>query len=421
MRPATGAGLAAHSEGLYNQAVPTELFGELKSYVRFGEADARRLAALAPVVEPHLPRIVERFYQTVMEHAGTRQVLAGGQQQVERLRAHLSHWLRSLFGGRYDDEFVRQHDAIGRTHVRIGLPQRYLLTALEVIWQELSRVIRESDVPEPAPALEALHKLLMLEAALMLESYKDAYIQRVQEAERRALEARLSRAEHLAEVGQLAASLAHELKNPLAGISGAIQVLREGIESNDPRRRVLDEILAQINRLDRTVKDLLAYARPRSPRFKRCNLHAVVMRVGSLLAAEPLFAERQFEYSGTDGLWIEADEHQIEQVLMNLLLNAAHATRPGDPISLRVGDEGQEVTIVVHDRGHGMDEETRRRAFEPFFTTKARGTGLGLAICQRIVASHHGSIEVDSAPGEGTTVVIRLPRRQPRDQAGEQG
>ncbi len=143
-------------EGLYNQAVPTELFGELKSYVRFGEDDARRLGALAPVVEPHLPRIVERFYQTVLEHAGTRQVLAGGGQQVDRLRAHLTQWLRSLFGGRYDDDFVRQHDAIGRTHVRIGLPQRFLLTALEVIWQELSRVIRESGTAEVEAALEEL-------------------------------------------------------------------------------------------------------------------------------------------------------------------------------------------------------------------------------------------------------------------------
>jgi len=398
----------------YNVTVADTIVDELMSYVGFTTDDARQLASLAGPLSPGLPQVVQRFYDEILKHPEARQVFAGGQAQLDRLRGHFLNWLQTLLGGTYDEAYFRQRESIGHVHVRVGLPQHYMPAAMEVVWQELQRLIRAASFPDVEQKLAALHKLLALETAVMLESYKDRYTDQVRDVERRVLHERLSRAEHLAEIGQLAASLAHEIKNPLAGISGAIQVIRDSTAGDNPHRPILEEILRQITRLDRTVKDLLDYARPTKPQIRVCEIPAITQRVARLLGRETAFTRIRLDVACDSAPAIEADEQQIAQLMMNLLLNAAHASADGGRVRIRAVGEGDDVLISVEDEGHGMDEDVCRRAFEPFFTTKARGTGLGLSICQRIVESLRGSIEISSQRNRGTTVTIRMPIRQAR-------
>jgi two-component system sensor histidine kinase HydH len=392
---------------------------EIKTYVGFDERDAKNLRALADVIQAGLPSVVDRFYAEILRQPSARRVFSGP-AQVDRLRVLLRDWLITLFSGEYGTDYVERRARIGHTHVRVGLPQHFMFAAMEVIWQELERIIREANPPQAQEKLGSLHKLLTIETGIMLESFRASYAERVRKAERDAVEERLSRAEQLAEIGQLAASLAHEIKNPLAGISGAIQVLRDELEPGDRRRVVLEAILGQVSRLDGTVKDLLAYARPKPPHFKSCSLHEVMERVATFVRPDGSSHGVRVAYADCSALApIEGDEHQLEQLLLNLLLNSIHASRPGDAVHVHVIPGEHDVVLVIGDRGAGMDEATAQRAFDPFFTTKARGTGLGLPICRRIVRAHGGTLHLESEVGQGTVVEIRLPRTQAaRDRGG---
>ncbi len=389
-------------------------FEELKHYIGFDDQDAANLRALGPYVQPLLPATVDRFYDEIERHPGTRAILSGGPQQVTRLRQTLAAWLEKLFCGKYDAAYWAGREIVGEVHVRVGLPQHYMFAAMQVIWEELERGTRQLGLPDVAAKLSSLHKLLSLELALMLDSYKEHYSEQIRGMERDAVQERLTEAEHLAHIGHLAASLAHEIKNPLAGISGAIQVIRDAMKPTEPHRPILDEILRQIGRLDNTVKDLLIFARPKPPRFRKCNIQDVIARALPVWREQPEIQRVRFEYVNSRALpTIAADENQVEQLLTNLLLNAAQASRPGGLVRLTVAPQPDGVRLTIEDRGHGMDQEVRRRAVEPFFTTKARGTGLGLSICKKIVETHGGTMAIKSVVGEGTEVIVDLPRRQP--------
>jgi two-component system sensor histidine kinase HydH len=398
---------------VYNFDVVEGAFKDMKNYIAFGTRDAANLRALAPHVRPHLPAVVARFFREVQRHPRTRGGLRGGPQQVQRLEKALSEWLESLFCGEYDVEYCRQHAQIGRVHARVGLSQHFMFTAMEVVRQELSQVVRQADLPDADAKLRALHKLLTLETGIMLESYWESCAAEIRQSERNAVRERLTQAEQLAQIGHLAASLAHEIKNPLAGISGAIQVIRDGMDLEDQWRPILEEVLRQTNRLDGTVKDLLVYARPKPPRFQRCKLNHLIERVLTVLRREPDLQRVCVDYINSQQLPLYADEAQIEQLVMNLLHNAAHASPDGGLVRVLTSSNADGLRLVVEDEGQGMDEETCRRAFEPFFTTKARGTGLGLPICRKIVDAHGGTISIRSAVGQGATVTVRLPRYPP--------
>lgn len=388
------------------------LLAELKAYVDFSDVDARALAALRPIVEPCFPRIVDVFYVEIERHPAAYSIVSGP-DQIARLKKSLHGWLEGVFSGEYGVEFCRERSRIGRVHVRVGLPQHYMVSAMEVVRQEIALIVREF-APEQVPSLLAVHKLLSIELAIMLETYKESYIEVVRDVERQQIHERLTQSEHLARIGRLAASLAHEIKNPLAGISGAVQVIRDGMGSADPRRPVLNEVLRQIDRLDGTVKDLLVYARPAPPRFDQTDVPQLIDRVVTLLGKEAEFKRvRLFHASQQPLAPVVLDANQIEQVLMNLALNAAHASADGKPVRIQALLEEGFLVIEVADQGHGMDEETCRRAMEAFYTTKARGTGLGLSICSRIVEGHGGTMSIRSTPGQGTTVRVKLPAAQP--------
>ncbi len=244
---------------------------------------------------------------------------------------------------------------------------------------------------------------------------------------------RLDRAERLATLGQVAASLAHEIRNPLAGIAGAVGVMADDLPGTDQRKEIMDEILSQIRRLTKTVQDLLTFARPATPILASCDLHRVLDRVLLLLAEDPVAKRvRLVRHYCPDLPRLEADDKQLGQVFLNLLLNAAQAMH-GDgqvTIATRLTDaagtdggspapeSGTVVEVSVTDTGPGIPPGTLPELFTPFFTTKPRGTGLGLAICRRIVEDHGGWIRVESPPGQGATFRIGLPVGAPTRRDG---
>ena len=228
-------------------------------------------------------------------------------------------------------------------------------------------------------------------------------------------EQQMERAHHLATLGELAAGIAHEIKNPLAGISGAMQVLMLDFEENDGRREVIEEILKQIERIDRDVKDLLSYGKTADPELAEKDVNELINEA-VFLVKEPAVQQKVAINCIADKSIpvICVDSKQIQQVLVNLGLNALQAMPDGGTLtitpSLRTRSDGKDyVEIEVKDTGVGIDPEKIEKIFNPFFTTRHTGTGLGLSICQKMVLAHNGKIEVESEPGCGASFVIVLP------------
>ncbi len=226
------------------------------------------------------------------------------------------------------------------------------------------------------------------------------------------LATRLEHSDQLASLGRLAAGLAHEIKNPLAGIQGALEILREdSIEKANVQ--LYDDMLGELGRVNTTLRLLLESARPSEPRLVPTHPERLIKETIYLL--RPGFAGRgvtlRYEIApGTREAMM--DGSKMRQVLINLIQNAAEAMVNGGKIVVRAGpfpESAQGLILAVEDDGPGISEDAQSKIFEPFFTTKFSGTGLGLAIAKRLVDQHGGSLQVDSEPGRGTTFYILLP------------
>ena len=230
----------------------------------------------------------------------------------------------------------------------------------------------------------------------------------------------LAHADRLATIGQMAAAIAHEIRNPLTGISGALSVLGRGFPEDDQRRDVVRQSQLLIERLNKTVEDILVYSRPSPPKLQRVRLDEVVARACSLVASEATKARIQIQQENPDpaALWVDADPQHLQQLVVNLIFNAIHASPAGSAVDVRTHtatDDGGPgcVRIEVEDHGKGMAPGDVEKAFTPFFSTKAQGTGLGLPIAKQIVARHGGSIALRSTLGVGTCVQVDLPPQPP--------
>jgi two-component system sensor kinase FixL len=222
------------------------------------------------------------------------------------------------------------------------------------------------------------------------------------------MEGRLREQESLAKLGEMAAVIAHEIKNPLAGIRGAIQVFGGRMVQEGADTRVLNEIIARIDALDRMMKDLLLFARPPKPKPTPVDLVPLVKTTASLLSTDPALSNVEIEVEGTAPP-VSADPDMMRVVFQNLLINSAHAMQGKGRIRVAVQPEDSTCQIAFVDAGPGIPPDLRDKIFVPFFTTKTRGSGLGLPTVRRLIEAHNGQIAIDCPPTGGTTVVIRLP------------
>lgn len=216
--------------------------------------------------------------------------------------------------------------------------------------------------------------------------------------------------EHLAIIGEMSTSIAHEIKNPLAGISGSIQVLRDALPPGAPRRELMNDILKEVERVDATVRSLLTFARTWEAHKQPVELRSLVERVCSAAKEREPFDRVQFRFDGAEEQKALADPGLMEQVVWNVLANAAHAMPDGGQVRCFLGKSGSNAYVTIADTGCGIPPADRDKVFRPFFSTKTRGTGLGLAICKRIMEAQGGSIALESAPGMGTVVTLTLPK-----------
>jgi len=236
----------------------------------------------------------------------------------------------------------------------------------------------------------------------------------------------LIRAERLASIGELAASVAHEIKNPLAGISGAIQVLADDFPKGDPRREITDQILHQSERMDKTIRDLLNYAQPLAGEPSPVDVNEILDRASFIALPNPARTKVRVHRDFATGLprTMAVGKH-LEQAFLNLILNATQAMPQGGDLTLRTAlreesdaEGGRRIIeATVADTGVGIPPQIREKIFSPFYTTRTQGTGLGLSITRKIVEQGGGSVTVASEPGAGTTFTVRIPVVETRIQA----
>ncbi len=227
-----------------------------------------------------------------------------------------------------------------------------------------------------------------------------------------ALEERVERSERLASLGQMAAGIAHEVRNPLGSIRGLAQYFARKFEQAPEEKKYAEAIIGETDRLNRVIGDLLDFARPQEPNYQTCIMTAIIDHALELVRADLIAKQIRIQRRGEENLpELEADLDLLSQAFMNLFLNAVEAMDAEGTLSIRARllKPPERLQIEVQDTGHGIPPENIAKVFDPFFTSKKSGTGLGLALVHRIIENHGGSIEVTSIPGKGTTFTINLP------------
>lgn len=238
-----------------------------------------------------------------------------------------------------------------------------------------------------------------------------AFVDLTQERE---LTRSLAEKDRLASIGQMAASVAHELRNPLAGISGALDILLAEIPPNEDLQRIRREVQNQLRRLTVLSSELLNFAKTVRVQRIAVTVQDLVESVATTLSRDPDHHRIQWVIEGGEEP-IEVDGVHFPAVLLNLAVNAVQAApkSPNPVVAVRARSDSGELVLCVEDEGSGFDEAALNEAFRPFFTTKARGTGLGLPLCRKIVEAHGGTIRAENRPEGGGRVIIRLPRSAP--------
>lgn len=226
----------------------------------------------------------------------------------------------------------------------------------------------------------------------------------------------MSRAEHLATLGEMAAGLAHEIRNPLAGIAGVVEIIGRDLPANSAALSVLGEVRHEVVHINKIVTELLEIARPKPPVYRQGDLVAVTEHA-ALFARDQASAKKvTLEVVRNNSVpSLEFDNGQIHQVLLNLLLNAVQACGEGGSVCAEFFSDEQSVTVTVSDTGKGIPPEVLPNIFRPFFTTKGNGTGLGLSLVRRIAEDHGGRISATSELDKGSQFILVLPKIRPAD------
>ncbi len=229
-------------------------------------------------------------------------------------------------------------------------------------------------------------------------------------SESKALEAERRRLDRLAALGEMSAVVAHEIRNPMAGIAAGVEYIGKGLPEGSPPKEGVSLILGEIERVNRILEDILSVARPfqlkLSTEAMSDVVEGVLRRYQARTEAKAIQVSHRYALSLP---LLQVDRARLEQALTNLVLNAVEAMPAGGTLTVALDADDTWLSIAISDTGPGILPEAERRLFEPFFTTKVRGTGLGLAVARRVIEEHGGTIELASEPGRGTTFAIRLP------------
>jgi signal transduction histidine kinase len=381
---------------------------ELVDYIGFDAADADRLRALHPVLEPHFAAVATRFYDALWKNPGASSVLSGP-EQIERLRVTLIDWMSTGLLGPYDDRFYEKRSRIGRRHVQIGLAPQYMFTAMNVMRTAyIDHVSADLPAAEAHLALRSVHKLLDIELAIMLHHYQLDADDKLVARERR------SQTEKFVAMQTMSAGLAHEVRNPLNAAKLQLELLERRLrrEGGDPKLlEPTDLAQREIERLTALLNDFLTFARPSELHGQERDVAAIVRQVIELERVAAFAQRKELRLVAAPVTVVaRVDASKIHQILLNLVRNAVEAVSPGGHVAVELlGDEGAFI-IRVQDDGPGIPDEVRPRIYEPFFSTKEGGTGLGMSIVHSLVVLHGGTISIETSP-RGTRFDVRIPLR----------
>ncbi len=377
---------------------------KVTAYVGFDESSTAALREARVLVAPHFGPIIDDFYATIEAHPDARAAITGGSAQIARLKQSLLRWIDELFTGPHDEAYFERRLRIGRVHVRIDLPQMYMLTAMDRIRVQTVAALRgapELSEERLRRMLTAIHQILDIELAIMLESYRDDLLTKNRTAER------------LATIGQFAAGIGHELRNPLGVVESSAYLVTRRLEQlsvADPGiQRHMEKIVTEVQRSGRTINDLLELARNRPPKRRAVDTREFVLQS---IAAAHLPPGVAVTVEVPDGVPLDADPDQLGRVVTNLLINAGQAMNGSGDVWIDAQRTAAATAIRVRDQGPGVPPELREQVFQALFTTKAKGSGLGLALCRRIAESHGGTVVLEPSES-GAVFRLTIPNQPP--------
>jgi signal transduction histidine kinase len=376
---------------------------------------------------------VAAFYRHLLGFDETRTLLRDPDVKTRLLEKQRSY-LVSLSDPSIDERYVRARVQIGQTHVRVGLGPAWYLGAYSLYMRLLVPLISEHHRGQPGMlerTVLALHKILMLDAELAMEAYIERREEQLeflnrelaqagrqlsevyerQSDELRETSARARAAEELASIATLVAGLAHEIGTPMNVIQGHAERLESAVSDERSRWR-LRTIRDQIDRITSIIQSLLNMARPRAREHLPVDLNQVLEHALAFLTEKFRTRNIHAKLDAHVRAIVTGDPEKLQQVFLNLFINAADAMPEGGELRVEVKPAAEgHICVSVADTGHGIPESILARIFEPFFTTKegGRGNGLGLMVASSIVREHAGEIEVKSEVGRGTTFFVDLP------------
>jgi two-component system, NtrC family, sensor kinase len=383
-----------------------ERYQELQSYVGWTEGDAQRVQAIAPLLEPSLPALIQDFYAEIEKHPDARKVITGGQAQIDRLKGTLLRWLRELLTGCYDQHYVARRWRVGWRHVEIGLDQVFTNVALSRLRTGLLRCLQEAwqgDGKSLTTTVRSLNKLLDLDLAIIEDAYQTEY------------SSRLQRNERLATLGQVAGGVAHELRNPLNVVKTSVfYLLNARNATTEKKAEHMKRIERHVELADSVITALSSFAKMPVPSMEPVPLDSALQEA---LEANPPGSGIELEIDIPSSLPpVMADRDQIFVVFGNLLRNARDAMPSGGRLSIAGRRDSNSVEVAITDTGIGIPAEDLARIMEPLYSTKARGLGLGLSIARSILEKNLGSLQVTSEPGRGSTFTVRLTAAGTKDE-----
>jgi signal transduction histidine kinase len=377
-------------------------YQELQRYVCWSEEDRQCVQQVGKLIHNHLAPLIEDFYEEIERHPEAKKVITGGAEQVARLKGTLHGWLHDLFAGDYGREYVARRWRVGWRHVEIGLDQVYVAIALARLRRGLMRLLQEhwtGDAPGLLAAQTSLNILLDLDLAIIDDAYQMEFRMRHQRAER------------LATIGQVAAGIAHELRNPLNVVKTSVYFLLNARRATPAKTTEhLQRIERQVGLADGVITALSNFARLPVPERKAVPVGKCL---GDALDANPVPEPIQVVLDCPDTLPpLLVDAGQMQIVFGNLIRNARESMPQGGRLTIQGVLVDGAVEVSVSDTGVGIPPEDLLRVMEPLYSTKARGLGLGLALARAILEKNQGSLRVVSALGQGTTFTVRVPCEQ---------